>query len=78
MLTFDPDSPLVQEQFAVIYTPTQRRKRFSENCVTVVESLSEAMARSATDPHLHPARVMGPSKSSEGFMLYYLVNWLEK
>jgi hypothetical protein len=27
--------------------------------------------------HLYPARVLGPSRSSEGFRLYYLVCWLE-
>lgn len=50
---------------------------FSENCVTVVDS--EAAALSGADPakKLYPARVIGPSRSSEGFRLYYLVCWLD-
>lgn len=73
----DPQAGLVKEQFALVYTPRRQRNRFPDNCVHVVES--EQAARAGADPakNLHPAKVIGPSRSSEGFMLYYLVAWLE-
>lgn len=67
----------VDERYAVIYAPGRNRKRFSENCVHLVDS--EAAARAGADPSkgLFPAVVIGPSRSSEGFRLYYLQAWLE-
>lgn len=72
----DPVGGLVKEQFALIYTPRRQRNRFPDNCVQVVDS--EQAARDGADPdkNLHPAKVIGPSRSSEGLMLYYLVAWL--
>lgn len=74
----DAEAPqLVQARFAVVTVKRGSRKRFAENCVTPVAD-AEA-ARAAADPanDLHAAEVMGPSRSSEGFNLYYLVRWLE-
>ncbi len=73
----DPEGKIVNECFALIYAPRRARGRFPENCVTVVDS--EAAALSGADPakKLYPARVIGPSRSSEGFRLYYLVCWLD-
>lgn len=67
----------VKESFAVVYAPGRNRKRFSENCVHVKDS--EAAAREAADSAngLYPALVIGPSRSSEGFRLYYLRAWLD-
>ncbi len=67
----------VTESYAVIYAPGRNRKRFSENCVHVKDS--EQAARDAADSAngLYPALVIGPSRSSEGFRLYYLRAWLE-
>lgn len=76
MLTLDPMSDLINEHFAVVYTPSQRRKRFPENCVEVVDSLQTARDKAAQTENQHPAVVMGPARSSEGFMLYYLIRWL--
>ncbi|MCU7916577.1 MAG: hypothetical protein KZQ65_11990 [Candidatus Thiodiazotropha sp. (ex Gloverina cf. vestifex)] len=73
----DPDSTIVKTWYAVIYTPSRRRKRFPENCVTQVESAELAIAQAAEKNDSHPARVMGPSRSSEGFRLYYLLEWLD-
>ncbi|MCU7852299.1 MAG: hypothetical protein KZQ80_08805 [Candidatus Thiodiazotropha sp. (ex Monitilora ramsayi)] len=73
----DPDSTIVKTCYAVIYTPSRRRKRFPENCVTPVESAELAIARAAEKNDSHPAKVMGPSRSSEGFRLYYLLEWLD-
>lgn len=73
----DPDTEIVQTCFAVIYTPSRRRKRFPENCVTQVESAEAAIQQAAAEKDSYPAQVMGPSRSSEGFRLYYLLNWLD-
>ena len=72
-----PDNSIVKRCFAMIYTPTRRRKRFPENCVTVVPTAEEAVAEAKKSEHTYPAQVMGPSRSSEGFRLYYLIEWLE-
>lgn len=65
------------ERFALIYAPRRDRERYPENCVQIVES--EAAAREGADPakKLYPAQVVGPSVSSEGLRLYYLVGWLD-
>lgn len=72
-----PDNPIVKRCFAMIYTPSQRRKRFPENCVTVMPTAEEAIAEAKKSTDMHPAKVMGPSRSSEGFRLYYLIEWLD-
>lgn len=66
---------VVQEQFAVVYAP-KKKKRLSANCVEIKDS--EEMARAQADPghNRHAAVVAGPSKSSEGQYLYYLIRWL--
>ena len=73
----DPDNNLVETCYAVIYTPSRRRKRFPENCVTPVDSAEAAIQQAQDREDSHPARVMGPSRSSEGFRLYYLLQWLD-
>jgi hypothetical protein len=73
----DPDNSIIQTCYAVIYTPSRRRKRFPENCVTPVESSEDAIQQASGTKDRHPARVMGPSRSSEGFRLYYLLEWLD-
>ena len=72
----DAQTNLVEEHYAVIYTPSKRRQRFPENCVTVYSNDLEAIEAADEDKCLYAARVIGPSRSSEGFMLYYLVHWL--
>ncbi|MCG6886961.1 MAG: hypothetical protein LJE74_07120 [Proteobacteria bacterium] len=73
---FDPDAPVINEQFAVVYAPRRNRGRVPENSVTVVAS--EQAAREDADPKrkLYPARVVGPSRSSEGMRIYYILEWL--
>ena len=73
-----PEGKVVNECFALIYAPRRARDRFPENCVAAVDS--EAAALSGADPakKLYPARVIGPSRSSEGLRLYYLVCWLDE
>jgi hypothetical protein len=72
---------LVQQHFALVQAPSVirgKRKRFPENCVEVMASAEEALQRQAPAQNLHAAEVMGPSRSSEGFRLYYLVRWLSE
>lgn len=73
----DPDASLARECYALVYASSRKRKRFPENCVEV--KASEEAARAGADPakKLVPAAVFGPSRSSEGFRLFYLVRWLD-
>lgn len=73
---FDSETNVVNEVYGVVYAPRSNRKRFPENCVTILDSAETAVAAGDPDKHLLPARLMGPSRSSEGLMLYYLVEWL--
>lgn len=74
----DSEAPQqVQAGFALVQTRRGVRKRFPENCVEVVADAETALARADAASNLHAAEVMGPSRSSEGFRLYYLVRWLE-
>lgn len=70
-------SATVGECYAVIYAPGKNRKRFPENCVYVKATEAEARAGANPEKGLHAAVVIGPSRSSEGFRLYYLRGWLD-
>jgi hypothetical protein len=72
----DPETEVSAEHYAVVYVPKRSRNRFPTGCVTIVASEQEAVAQSDKGNKQYPARVMGPSKSSEGQYVYYLVNWL--
>lgn len=75
----DEEAPgLVQQQFALVQTTRGKRKRFAENCVEVMDSAAAALQRAQPGHNLHAAEVMGPSRSSEGISLYYLVRWLSE
>ncbi len=77
-LVGDPQSAVVSTRWCVVYAPKGRnRKRIPETCVTVFED--EASARAQADPaNGHYAAVAsGPSLSSEGLRLYYLISWLD-
>lgn len=74
-IRIDPDSDVVAERFAVIYSPG-RRDRFPDNCVEICESAEAAVAAADAARKRVAAIVLGPSRSSEGFLIYYLVRWL--
>ena len=76
-ITLDDETQLVREHFAVVQARKPGRKRFAEDCVEVVATEAMARARAMPAEGLHAARVAGPSRSSEGVRLYYLVYWLE-
>lgn len=76
-LISDTESELVQPHPVVIYAPNRKRKRFPEGCVTVHESTAAALAAAEPASGYHAALASGPSRSSEGFRLYYLLRWLD-
>ena len=73
----DPQTSVSQERFAVIFTPRKDRKRFPAGCVEIFDTAEEALATADPDNKRHAARVVGPSKSSEGQYIYYLLMWFE-
>jgi hypothetical protein len=77
-ICIDPEVPhLVGTHFALVNARRGARKRFPETCVEVVPDADTARRRAAPEQDLHGAEVVGPSRSSEGVRLYYLVRWLE-
>ncbi len=72
----DAETDVSQEHWAVIYMPGRNRQRYPANCVRLMGSEEKARAEGRPAQRLFPARVLGPSKSSEGQEVYYLVEWL--
>ena len=73
----DPYTEVSTECFGVVYVPGRSRKRFPSNCVQITETADEAIANADPDAKQFAARLLGPSKSSEGQYIYYLIEWLE-
>jgi hypothetical protein len=76
MVPPDRGSKVSQQRYAVVYVPRRNRKRFSAGAVEVYHSETEAMEHAEPEKHKYAAVVHGPSKSSEGQLLYYLIDWL--
>ncbi len=76
-IELDSDSNVIEEFFAVIYAPKRSRGRFPENCVKIVATEEAAREHILPEKHQYAAKVVGPSRSSEGLRLYYLVSWLD-
>lgn len=72
----DPETQVSQERYAVVYTQRRTRKRFPHGCVEPKDSAAEALAAADEGAQRYAARVVGPSKSSEGQYIYYLLEWL--
>ncbi len=72
----DPQTSVSQVRFAVIFTPRQDRKRYPAGCVEIFESEEAAVMAADPENKHYAARVVGPSKSSEGQFIYYLMEWL--
>ena len=73
----DPQTSVSQERYAVIFTPRTDRKRFSAGCVEIFDTVEAALAAADPENKRHAAHVVGPSKSSEGQYIYYLLAWVE-
>lgn len=74
----DDAGAMVKTGPVVIYAPGGRsRKRFPDNCVTRYPDEASARAAARPDEGYHAAVASGPSRSSEGYHLYYLLRWLD-
>ena len=72
----DPEDGVSKISYAVVYAPRAKRHRFSANCVKVVGNMEDAINLADPDNDQYAAKVLGPSKSSEGQFIYYLVEWV--
>ncbi|MDH5632046.1 MAG: hypothetical protein OEZ10_03535 [Gammaproteobacteria bacterium] len=72
----DPYTSVSTERYGVVYTQRTTRNRFPAANVRIVETEDLARAGAEESGQHYAARVLGPSKSSEGVMIYYLVEWL--
>jgi hypothetical protein len=75
-IIMDSGSTGLEQRPALVLTKRQSRKRFPEGCVTLLDSETDAIAAAQPNRDLYAALVYGPSSSSEGLRLYYLVRWL--
>ena len=74
----DVESKVVGTSAVVIYAPSGRKRtRFPEGVVEVFASEDEARAHADPEKSRHAAIASGPSRSSEGFKLFYLLRWLD-
>ena len=77
MVPPDPESRASNLEFAVVYVPKRSRNRFAASCVEIKDCAADALDDADLDNKHFAARVSGPSKSSEGQFIYYLVEWLD-
>ncbi len=68
-----PSINVVKEVFAVIRIPRIKRERVPASNVEVVKDLDVAMEKSDSSKNLYAAKVLGPSRSSDGVILYYIL-----
>jgi hypothetical protein len=73
----DPETRVSQIHYAVVYVPRRSRNRFAANCVELAVDRKSALEAADADKNLYAAKVAGPSKSSEGQYIYYLLEWLK-
>ena len=77
MVPPDPESSVSNLEYAVVYVPKRSRNRFSANCVEIKSNAADALDDADPENKRFAARVSGPSRSSEGQYIYYLIEWLE-
>jgi len=79
----DPLTKVSTIQPAVVFAPERhskakrKNKRFSANCVVIKDSEDQAFADAKPDDSYYAAKVLGPSKSTEGHFIFYLDKWIE-
>jgi len=73
----DPEGSVSGIEYAVVHVPKRSRNRFPSGCVEIKNSADEALNDADPDNKYFAARLSGPSKSSEGQYIYYLLEWLE-
>lgn len=77
MVPPDKGSKISQQRYAVVHVPKRSRNRFPSGSVEVFVDETEARKHSDPANKRYAAVVHGPSKSSEGQSLYYLIEWLD-
>ncbi|MDH5485478.1 MAG: hypothetical protein OEY43_09620 [Gammaproteobacteria bacterium] len=75
-ITVDSESRVVATHYAIVYSPRRSRGRFAETCVEIVASEYDALEQADPEKKYYAAKVIGPSKSSEGQRIFYLDDWL--
>ena len=75
----DPQTNVSNLQFAIVYAPRRKanRNRIPQGCVELKESKEVALTESNPEANQYAAQVLGPSKSSEGQFIFYVMEWLE-
>jgi len=75
----DPQTNVSNLQFAIVYAPRRKanRNRIPQSCVELKDNKEQALEDSAPDSKRYAAQVLGPSKSSEGQFIFYVMEWLE-
>lgn len=75
----DPQTNVSNLQFAIVYAPRRKanRNRVPKSCVELKESKEQALEHSKPDSNYYAAHVLGPSKSSEGQYIFYVMEWFE-
>jgi len=76
-IIIDPESRALAEQPALVKATRKSRARFPAGCVEPSATEAEACAGAQARSGWQAAIVYGPSASSEGQKLYYLVRWLD-
>ncbi|MBT3186294.1 MAG: hypothetical protein HN828_04910 [Candidatus Thioglobus sp.] len=69
-----PRANFAKEEFAVVRIPRVKRDRVPAASVEIVADLETAIAQADPDNKFYPAKVVGPARSSEGTMLYYIID----
>ena len=77
MVPPDPESKVSNIEYAVVYVPKRSRNRFAASCVEIKTCAADALDDADPENKRFAARVSGPSKSSEGQFIFYLIEWLE-
>ncbi len=62
-----------KQQFAVIHLPRKKRDRIPATSVKITSDLPTAITQSNPKNYFYPAKVVGPARSSEGTLLYYII-----
>jgi len=75
----DPQTNVSTINYAVVYAPRRKanRHRMPKSCVEIKQDKEDALGQSNPESKRYAAQVLGPSKSSEGQYIYYVMEWLE-
>ncbi len=68
-----PLANFAKEQFAVVRLPRIKRDRVPATSVEIMQNLKDAIEQADPGNKFYAAKVVGPARSSEGTMLYYLL-----